>query len=148
MAYLCKIKCQIVKCMLLTLTWTTLFRLISNKTEMYTQVHGSVHQHYDITLYRKLWLYLWSLCFTSWQSRQVSWSQVSQNSFSGSCLWMSQNIGLWGDTPWTSGKQQKDHCLDLHLRYKTISVPSTAWILYIKWMVLEVRIVHFDVFTL
>lgn len=48
---------------------------------------------------------LWSLCLTSWQSRQVSRSQVSQNSFSSSCLWMPQNIGFWVDHPWISAKK-------------------------------------------
>lgn len=38
--------------------------------------------------------YLCSLCSSSWQSLQVKVSQVSQKSFSGSCLWMGQKTGL------------------------------------------------------
>lgn len=50
--------------------------------------------------------YLCSLCSNSWQSLQVSVSQVSQKSFSGSCLWMGQKTGRCPDVP-TDSRQEK-----------------------------------------
>lgn len=43
--------------------------------------------------------YLCSLCSKSWQSLHVKVSQVSQKSFSGSCLWMGQKTGLCPAVP-------------------------------------------------
>lgn len=40
---------------------------------------------------------LCSLCSSSWQSLQVSLSQVSQKSLSASCLWIGQKTVLWPD---------------------------------------------------
>lgn len=60
--------------------------------------------HYSV-VFSRVAPHLWSLCLTSWQSRQVSRSQVSQNSFSSSCLWMPQNTGFWVDHPWISAKR-------------------------------------------
>lgn len=114
----------------ITLSCGTLLSVMTNKAQRCINLcvkHYDINTVQYIVLYCGLWLYLWSLCLTSWQSRQVSWSQVSQNSFSVSCLWMSQNIGLCVDTPWTSAEGQKV----LYLRYCTshnLSHPP-AWVL-------------------
>lgn len=50
-------------------------------------------------------IYLCSLCSSSWQSRHVRVSQVSQKSFSGSCLWMGQKTGLCPDETTVSGQK-------------------------------------------
>lgn len=53
---------------------------------------------------------LCSLCSNSWQSLQVSVSQVSQKSFSGSCLWMGQKTGRCPDAP-TDSRHKRKVCL-------------------------------------
>lgn len=69
--------------------------------------------------------YLWSLCFSSWQSRQVSRSHVSQNNFSGSCLWMSQNTGFCVDMPTVSEDSDESENKETNmLHQKTNTIPA------------------------
>lgn len=61
--------------------------------------------------------YLWSLCLSSWQSLQVRRSQVSQNSFNGSCLWMSQKTGFCVEAPIASVNEQEDKFICVEFIY-------------------------------
>lgn len=72
--------------------------------------------------------YLWSLCFSSWQSRHVSRSHVSQNNFSGSCLWMSQNTGFCVDMPTVSEDSDESENKETNMFHRHNFHPKTKTI--------------------